>query len=42
VIWRGIARDTISDNPEKNTKELQKVIAEMFKQFPPKVKHITD
>ncbi|HLH29804.1 MAG TPA: DUF4136 domain-containing protein [Terriglobia bacterium] len=42
VIWRGVASDTISDNPEKNTKELQKVIAEMFKQFPPKAKRLTD
>lgn len=42
VIWRGVASDTITDNPEKNTRELQKVIAEMFKQFPPKVKRITD
>jgi hypothetical protein len=42
VIWRGVASDTITDNPEKNTRDLQKVIAEMFKQFPPKVKRITD
>ncbi len=42
VVWRGVATDTISDNPEKNTKELQKVIAEMFKQFPPKMKRFTD
>ena len=42
VVWRGVASDTITDNLEKNTRELQKVIAEMFKQFPPKVKRITD
>jgi hypothetical protein len=42
VVWRGIASDTISDNPDKNTKELQKVVAEMFKQFPPRIKHITE
>lgn len=42
IIWHGVASDTITDNSDRNTKELQKVIAEMFKQFPPKVKHITD
>jgi len=42
VVWRGVASDTITDNPEKNTKELQKAIADMFKQFPPKVKRLTD
>jgi hypothetical protein len=42
VIWRGVASDTISDNPEKNTKQLQKAVEEMFKHYPPKVKRITD
>jgi Domain of unknown function (DUF4136) len=42
IVWRGVASDTITDNPDKNTKELQKVIAEMFKQFPPKVRRVTD
>jgi len=42
MIWRGIATETISDNPEKSLKELQKAIDEMFKQFPPKAKRITE
>ena len=42
VVWRGVASDTITDNPDKNTKQLGKVIAEMFKNFPPKVKRVTD
>jgi hypothetical protein len=42
IIWHGVASDTITDNSDRNTRELQKVIAEMFKHFPPKVKHITD
>lgn len=33
IIWHGVASDTITDNLNKNTKELQKVIAKMFKQF---------
>ena len=34
VIWRGVATDTLSDKPEKNTKKLEKVVDEMFKQYP--------
>jgi hypothetical protein len=35
LIWRGEARDTLSDNPQKNEKKLQKVADKMFKKFPP-------
>jgi hypothetical protein len=34
-IWRGTASDTLSDKPEKNQKKLDKVLAKMFKNFPP-------
>jgi Domain of unknown function (DUF4136) len=36
VVWRGVATDTVSDKPEKNTKETQKVVEEMFKKYPVK------
>ena len=35
LIWRSVARDTLSDNPEKNEKKLQKAVDKMFKKFPP-------
>ena len=34
-VWRGTASDTLSDNPEKNQKKLDKALAKMFKKFPP-------
>src|SRR5262245_30835176 len=37
-IWRGTASGTISDNPEKNEKTLNKAIVKMFDKFPPPVK----
>ncbi len=36
AIWRAVASDTISDKPSKNTKNLNKSIDKMFKDFPPK------
>jgi hypothetical protein len=38
VVWRGVATDTISDDPDKNTKKLHEDVADMFKKFPPKGK----
>jgi hypothetical protein len=38
LVFRGIAEDEISDNPEKNAKKLEKASAKMFKNFPPKPK----
>ena len=35
LIWRGVARDTLSDKPEQNQKKLAKVTEKMFKDFPP-------
>ena len=35
LVFRGTAEDEISDNPEKNTKRLEKASTKMFKNFPP-------
>ena len=38
LIWRGTAADTLSDNPDKNTKKIEKAVEKMFKNYPPKKK----
>jgi hypothetical protein len=35
LIWRGSASDTLSNNSDKNIKNLDKGVEKMFKQFPP-------
>jgi len=35
LIWRGTASDTLSNNSDKNIKNLDKGVEKMFKQFPP-------
>jgi hypothetical protein len=35
LIWRGSASDTLSGNPEKNTKNLDKGVQKMFSHYPP-------
>jgi hypothetical protein len=35
VIWHGDCSDTLSGNPEKNEKKLEKSVADLFKKFPP-------
>jgi hypothetical protein len=35
LIWRSSASGTLSDNPNKNTKNLDKGVEKMFKHFPP-------
>lgn len=42
VIWRGTATGTVSDNPEKNTKQVQKAVQQMFKQCPLRPKPATE
>ena len=42
VVWWASASDTISDNPEKNSKNLNKAVEKMFKDFPPKSERRTD
>lgn len=34
LVWRGMTRDTLSDNPDKNAMKLEKAIDKMFKKFP--------
>jgi hypothetical protein len=36
LVWRSTASSTISDNPEKVTKQIQKATAKMFSKYPPK------
>jgi hypothetical protein len=35
LIWRGSSEDTVSNNADKNEKNLDKGVAKMFKKFPP-------
>ena len=35
LIWRGSARDPLSNNSDKNIKELDKGVSKMFNHFPP-------
>jgi hypothetical protein len=35
LIWRGASSDTLSNNSEKNIKNLDKGVEKMFKKFPP-------
>jgi hypothetical protein len=35
LIWRGSSSDTLSNNSDKNIKNLDKGVNKMFKQFPP-------
>jgi nanoRNase/pAp phosphatase (c-di-AMP/oligoRNAs hydrolase) len=35
LIWRGTTSDTLSNNSEKNIKNLDKGVEKMFKNFPP-------
>ena len=36
MVWRGVARDTLSDSSEKNQKKLDQALVKMFKKYPPK------
>jgi hypothetical protein len=35
LLWRGSSSDTLSNNSDKNIKNLDKGVEKMFKQFPP-------
>ena len=35
LVFRGVAEDEISDNPDKNVKKLEKASTKLFKDFPP-------
>lgn len=34
-LWRGTAADTVSDNPQKRDKQINKALTKMFQKFPP-------
>jgi len=38
LIWRSVATNTLSGDPQKNEKKLAKTVDDMFKNFPPKPK----
>jgi hypothetical protein len=38
LVWRGSSSDTLSNNADKNTKNLDKGVQKMFAHFPPEVK----
>ena len=38
LIWRGSSSDTLSNNADKNTKNLDKEVQKMFAHFPPQAK----
>ena len=38
LLWRGSSSDTLSNNPDKNTKNLDKEVKKMFAHFPPEAK----
>ena len=35
LLWRGLAYDQLSNNPDKDTKKLEKAVDKMFAKFPP-------
>ncbi len=36
LIWRGVCSNSLTDNPEKNEKKLDKAVDKMFDHFPPR------
>jgi hypothetical protein len=38
LLWRGSSSDTLSNNADKNTKNLDKGVQKMFAHFPPEAK----
>jgi hypothetical protein len=36
LVFRGVAQDSLSNNPEKNEKKLDKAVDKMLEHFPPK------
>jgi hypothetical protein len=42
VVWWASATDTVSSNPEKNSKKLEEAVTKMFKHYPPKGTRETD
>ena len=38
LVWRGTASDSVSDDPQKNDKKVQKALQKLFKLYPPEKK----
>ena len=38
LVFRGVATDTLSSKPEKNTKKIVKSVNKIFEKYPPKEK----
>ena len=38
LVWRGTASDSVSDDPAKNDKKVQKALQKLFKLYPPERK----
>ena len=38
LLWRGVARESLSDKPQKNEKKLEKSVSKMLDHFPPQQK----
>jgi hypothetical protein len=38
LVWRAAASDTLSDNPDKNSKKIENAVTKMFKKYPPPAK----
>lgn len=36
LVWRGVASDTLSEDPQKNVDKGNKALAKMFERYPPK------
>lgn len=36
LLWRGVSSESLSSNPDKNEKKLDKAVDKMFDHFPPK------
>jgi uncharacterized protein DUF4136 len=36
LIWRGVATESLSEKPDKDTKKLDKAVDKLFKRFPPR------
>lgn len=34
MVWRGVATDSVSDKPQKNTDRIKKALDKMFAQHP--------
>lgn len=36
MVWRGIASDTVSDDPSRNARLIDSIVTDVFKRYPPR------